>query len=67
MRSWPSSASSTTSHSSSPGWRHLSPWYYLKRPARLALLVVGFVATTFAAWDRLSLVRDYELVKCRVV
>ncbi|CAL5011307.1 unnamed protein product [Urochloa decumbens] len=48
------------SSSSSRGWRHLSPWYYLKRPARLALLVVGFVAATFAAWDRLSLVRDYE-------
>ncbi|CAL5003164.1 unnamed protein product [Urochloa decumbens] len=48
------------SHSSSRGWRHLSPWYYLKRPARLALLVIGFVAATFAAWDRLSLVRDYE-------
>ncbi|CAO2201090.1 unnamed protein product [Urochloa humidicola] len=46
--------------SSSRGWRHLSPWYYFKRPARLALLVVGFVAATFAAWDRLSLVRDYE-------
>ncbi|CAO2189197.1 unnamed protein product [Urochloa humidicola] len=49
-----------SSSSSSRGWRHLSPWYYFKRPARLALLVVGFVAATFAAWDRLSLVRDYE-------
>ncbi|CAO2206226.1 unnamed protein product [Urochloa humidicola] len=51
---------SHSSSSSSRGWRHLSPGYYLKRPARLALLVVGFVAATFAAWDRLSLVRDYE-------
>ncbi|CAD6247079.1 unnamed protein product [Miscanthus lutarioriparius] len=44
------------SSSSSIAWRHLSPSYYLRRPARLALLLVGFVA----AWDRLSLVRDYE-------
>jgi mannosyl-oligosaccharide alpha-1,2-mannosidase len=50
------------SHSSSSlGWRHLSPWYYLNRPAHLALLVVGFVAATFASWDRLSIVRDYEV------
>ncbi|RLN03036.1 mannosyl-oligosaccharide 1,2-alpha-mannosidase MNS1-like [Panicum miliaceum] len=49
------------SSSSSRAWRHLSPWYYLKRPARLAVLVVGFVAAAFAAWDRLSLVRDYEV------
>ncbi|XP_062192381.1 mannosyl-oligosaccharide 1,2-alpha-mannosidase MNS1-like isoform X2 [Phragmites australis] len=50
------------SHSSSRAWpwRHLSPSYYLKRPARLALLFLGFVSATFAAWDRLSLVRDYE-------
>jgi hypothetical protein len=25
------------------------------------LLVLGFVAATLAAWDRLSLVRDYEV------
>ncbi|KAL6843213.1 hypothetical protein ACP4OV_026926 [Aristida adscensionis] len=41
-------------------WRHLSPSYYLRRPARLALLFLGFVSATFATWDRLSLVRDYE-------
>jgi mannosyl-oligosaccharide alpha-1,2-mannosidase len=52
---------SQSSSSSSRAWRHLSPWYYLKRPTRLALLIVGFVAATFASWNRLSLVRDYEV------
>ncbi|KAL5223159.1 hypothetical protein ABZP36_027872 [Zizania latifolia] len=52
----------TSSSSSSRAWRQLSPsYFYLKRPARLALLFLGFVSATFAAWDRLSLVRDYEI------
>ncbi|KAL6662100.1 hypothetical protein ACP70R_001484 [Stipagrostis hirtigluma subsp. patula] len=49
-----------SSSASSRVWRQLSPWYYLKRPARLAILFAGFVSAIFAAWDRLSLVRDYE-------
>ncbi|KAG8046793.1 hypothetical protein GUJ93_ZPchr0008g12262 [Zizania palustris] len=31
-----------------------------KRPVRLALVFLGLVSATFAAWDRLFLVRDYE-------
>ncbi|KAG8082549.1 hypothetical protein GUJ93_ZPchr0014g46823 [Zizania palustris] len=31
-----------------------------KRPVRLALLFLGLVSATFAAWDRLFLVRDCE-------
>ncbi|TVU04358.1 hypothetical protein EJB05_08422, partial [Eragrostis curvula] len=56
----PSMARRSQSSSSSRVWRHLSLSYYLRRPARLALLFLGFVAATIAAWDRLSLVRDYE-------
>ncbi|CAD6259696.1 unnamed protein product [Miscanthus lutarioriparius] len=49
-----------SSSSSSGAWRYLNPAYYLKRPKRLALLFVVFVAATFAFWDRQSLVSEYE-------
>ncbi|OAY85760.1 Mannosyl-oligosaccharide 1,2-alpha-mannosidase MNS1 [Ananas comosus] len=49
------------SSSSSARWRYLHPSYYLKRPARLALLFVAFVFATFAVWDRQTLVREHEV------
>ncbi|KAK9097777.1 hypothetical protein Syun_024822 [Stephania yunnanensis] len=49
-----------SSRSSSQRWRFISPSYYLKRPKRLALLFIGFVAVTFLVWDRQTLTRDYE-------
>ncbi|KAK9097479.1 hypothetical protein Sjap_022976 [Stephania japonica] len=49
-----------SSRSSSHRWRYVSPSYYLKRPKRLALLFIGFVAVTFLVWDRQTLTRDYE-------
>lgn len=50
----------SSSSSSSGAWRYLNPAYYLKRPKRLALLFIVFVAASFAFWDRQSLVTEYE-------
>ncbi|WOL18303.1 mannosyl-oligosaccharide 1,2-alpha-mannosidase MNS1 [Canna indica] len=51
---------SSSSSSSSSRWRYLHPAYYLKRPKRLAFLFIVFVVSTFAFWDRQSLVREHE-------
>ncbi|XWS20644.1 hypothetical protein CRYUN_Cryun31cG0120400 [Craigia yunnanensis] len=46
--------------SSSSKLRYCNPSYYLKRPKRLALLLILFVSATFFVWDRLTLVREHE-------
>ncbi|KMZ62320.1 mannosyl-oligosaccharide 1,2-alpha-mannosidase, family GH47 [Zostera marina] len=40
-------------------WRFINPSYYLKRPKRLAILFIVFVLTSFAVWDRQTLVREH--------
>ncbi|XP_052484185.1 mannosyl-oligosaccharide 1,2-alpha-mannosidase MNS1 isoform X2 [Gossypium raimondii] len=49
------------SSSSSSKFRYCNPSYYLKRPKRLALLLIVFVSATFFVWDRQTLVREHEL------
>ncbi|XXG64424.1 hypothetical protein AAC387_Pa05g2381 [Persea americana] len=49
------------SRSSTNRWRYLHPSYYLKRPKRLALLFIVFVAATVVVWDRQTLTREHEV------
>ncbi|XP_022721372.1 mannosyl-oligosaccharide 1,2-alpha-mannosidase MNS1-like isoform X2 [Durio zibethinus] len=49
------------STSSSSKLRYCNPSYYLKRPKRLALLLIAFVSATFFVWDRQTLVREHEV------
>ncbi|XP_058068123.1 mannosyl-oligosaccharide 1,2-alpha-mannosidase MNS1-like [Magnolia sinica] len=49
------------SRSSSGGWRYLHPSYYLKRPKRLALLFIAFVAASVVIWDRQTLTTEHEV------
>ncbi|GAB4849953.1 mannosyl-oligosaccharide alpha-1,2-mannosidase [Ancistrocladus abbreviatus] len=49
------------SRSSSSWWRYLNPAYYLKRPKRLALLLIGFVLVSLVVWDRQTIVREHEV------
>lgn len=49
------------SRSSSSTWRYINPAYYLKRPKRLALLLIVFVSATLVFWDRQTLVREHEV------
>lgn len=49
------------SRSSTSGWRYLYPSYYLKRPKRLALLFITFVAVSIVVWDRQTLTREHEV------
>ncbi|GMI78615.1 ALPHA-MANNOSIDASE IB, alpha-mannosidase 1 [Hibiscus trionum] len=46
---------------SSSKFRYCNPSYYLKRPKRLALLLILFVSATFFVWDRQTLVREHEV------
>ncbi|XP_051147921.1 mannosyl-oligosaccharide 1,2-alpha-mannosidase MNS1 [Andrographis paniculata] len=48
------------SRSSSTRWRYVNPAYYLKRPKRLALLLILFVCATLVFWDRQTLVREHQ-------
>ncbi|KAL1197415.1 Mannosyl-oligosaccharide 1,2-alpha-mannosidase MNS2 [Cardamine amara subsp. amara] len=41
-------------------WRYFNPAYYLRRPRRLAFLIILFVSVSFVVWDRQSLVRDHD-------
>ncbi|KAK9232646.1 hypothetical protein WN943_022894 [Citrus x changshan-huyou] len=53
--------SSSSSLSSSSGkLRYCNPAYYLKRPKRLAMLLIVFVSVTLVVWDRQTLVREHE-------
>ncbi|KAJ0076212.1 hypothetical protein Patl1_34916 [Pistacia atlantica] len=54
-------ARSRSSLSSSSKWRYCNPSYYLKRPKRLALLLIVFVSATLVVWDRQTLVREHEV------
>ncbi|KAK8487388.1 hypothetical protein V6N13_093145 [Hibiscus sabdariffa] len=49
------------SSSSSSRLRYCNPSYYLKRPKRLALLLIVFVSATFFVWDRQTLVSEHEV------
>ncbi|KAG8657628.1 mannosyl-oligosaccharide 1,2-alpha-mannosidase MNS1 isoform X2 [Manihot esculenta] len=49
------------SSSSSSKWRYCNPSYYLKRPKRLAFLLVAFVCASLLVWDRQTLVREHEV------
>ncbi|KAL4272356.1 hypothetical protein GQ457_13G018780 [Hibiscus cannabinus] len=49
------------SSSSSTKFRYCNPSYYLKRPKRLALLLIVFVSATFLVWDRQTLVSEHEV------
>ncbi|KAG6575398.1 Mannosyl-oligosaccharide 1,2-alpha-mannosidase MNS2, partial [Cucurbita argyrosperma subsp. sororia] len=46
--------------SSSSKWRFCNPSYYLKRPKRLAFLLVTFVCVSLVVWDRQTLLREHE-------
>lgn len=48
------------SRSSSTNWRLLNPAYYLKRPKRLASILILFVCATLVLWDRQTLVHEHE-------
>ncbi|KAM1716987.1 hypothetical protein ACFX11_024882 [Malus domestica] len=48
------------SSSSSSRLRYCNPAYYLKRPKRLALLLIAFVSVTLVVWDRQTLLREHE-------
>ncbi|KAG8482001.1 hypothetical protein CXB51_026887 [Gossypium anomalum] len=48
------------SSSSSSKFRYCNPSYYLKRPKRLALLLILFVSASSFVWDRQTLVREHE-------
>ncbi|KAJ8760005.1 hypothetical protein K2173_010861 [Erythroxylum novogranatense] len=41
--------------------RYFNPAYYLKKPKRLALLFIAFVAASLFVWDRQTLVREHEV------
>ncbi|GAB2219991.1 hypothetical protein Droror1_Dr00007632 [Drosera rotundifolia] len=49
------------SRSTTSNWRYVNPAYYLKRPKRLALLLIGFVVASFVIWDRQTIVREHEV------
>ncbi|XWS16619.1 hypothetical protein CRYUN_Cryun34aG0105600 [Craigia yunnanensis] len=51
----------TRSSSSSSKLRYCNPSYYLKRPKRLALLLIVFVSASFFIWDRQTLVSEHEV------
>ncbi|KAM2268170.1 hypothetical protein ACFX1S_046329 [Malus domestica] len=46
--------------SSSSRLRYCNPAYYLKRPQRLALLLIAFVCVTLVVWDRQTLLKEHE-------
>lgn len=48
--------------SSSSKWRFCNPSYYLKRPKRLAFLLVTFVCVSLVVWDRQTLLREHEVL-----
>ncbi|XP_031120045.1 mannosyl-oligosaccharide 1,2-alpha-mannosidase MNS1 [Ipomoea triloba] len=48
------------SRSSSSRCRYFNPAYYLKRPRRMALLLIIFVSGTLFFWDRQTLIREHE-------
>lgn len=50
------------SSSSSSKFRYCNPSYYLKRPKRLALLLILFVSASSFVWDRQTLVREHEVI-----
>ncbi|TXG69529.1 hypothetical protein EZV62_004464 [Acer yangbiense] len=56
-----SRSSSSSSSSFSSTWRYCNPAYYLKRPKRLALLLIVFVSATLVVWDRQTLVSEHEV------
>uniref|UniRef100_A0A1J3DR71 alpha-1,2-Mannosidase n=2 Tax=Noccaea caerulescens TaxID=107243 RepID=A0A1J3DR71_NOCCA len=41
-------------------WKYFNPAYYLRRPRRLAFLIILFVSVSMVVWDRQTLSRDYE-------
>jgi mannosyl-oligosaccharide alpha-1,2-mannosidase len=41
-------------------WKYFNPAFYLRRPRRLALLIILFVSVSMVVWDRQSLSRDYQ-------
>ncbi|CAA7392096.1 unnamed protein product [Spirodela intermedia] len=45
---------------SSSRLRWIHPSYYLRRPKRLALLVIAFVVVSIGVWDRQTLVREHK-------
>ncbi|XP_044485674.1 mannosyl-oligosaccharide 1,2-alpha-mannosidase MNS1-like [Mangifera indica] len=49
------------SSSSSSKWRYWNPSYYLKRPKRLAMVLIIFVSATLFVWDRQTLVREHQV------
>ncbi|KAG8091668.1 hypothetical protein GUJ93_ZPchr0012g21171 [Zizania palustris] len=59
---WPSPSSPPASPPPDSRWPPRPPSAQAgKRPVRLALLFLGLVSATFAAWDHLFLVRDCEV------
>lgn len=50
------------SRSSSSRCRYFNPAYYLKRPRRMALLLIIFVSGTLFFWDRQTLIREHEVI-----
>ncbi|MED6207566.1 Mannosyl-oligosaccharide 1 2-alpha-mannosidase mns2 [Stylosanthes scabra] len=55
-----SAAAASSSSSSSRTWRHVQPRYYVKRPKRLALLILLCLSVTWIFYDRQSLIRDHQ-------
>ncbi|MED6216516.1 Mannosyl-oligosaccharide 1 2-alpha-mannosidase mns2 [Stylosanthes scabra] len=55
-----SSASAAASSSSSRTWRYVQPRYYVKRPKRLAFLILLCVSVTWIFYDRQSLIKDHQ-------
>ncbi|XVF23212.1 hypothetical protein REPUB_Repub13aG0017500 [Reevesia pubescens] len=51
----------SSSSSSSSNLRYCNPSFYLKRPKRLALLLIVFVSASFFVWDRQTLVSEHEV------
>ncbi|KAK7329734.1 hypothetical protein VNO77_23911 [Canavalia gladiata] len=54
----PSYSSSTST--AFRGWRYLQPRYYIKRPKRLALVVVVCISLTWLVYDRQSLNKEHQ-------
>ncbi|XP_061361554.1 mannosyl-oligosaccharide 1,2-alpha-mannosidase MNS1-like isoform X1 [Gastrolobium bilobum] len=42
------------------GWRYFEPRYYMKRPKRLALVLVVCISVTWLVYDRQSLNREHQ-------
>lgn len=55
------SSSSSTSSTSSV-WRYLQPRYYIKRPKRLALVLMICVSITWLFYDRKSLNTGHQVI-----